>query len=217
MRNIVLVVEGQTEEKFVNDVLNPHFEGRAYFKPIIPITSRTKTGTRRGGAPWSGYAALVAGLLMNPGYDRVGVLMDLYGAPTDTPGRIPGGEGPAYALTVTRAVTESFPEPQRSRVRPHVLLHEFETLVLAAIASGATAAAPAASLRKLQAEIVKAGNHVESINGGENTSPSHRIRNVWEDYTKTVDGISLINEAGLPAVLERCPTFAAWLHEITTD
>jgi hypothetical protein len=50
----------------------------------------------------------------------------------------------------------------------------------------------------------------ENINGGERTSPSKRLLALEPEYGKTSTGISILREAGLAAVLDRCPVFAAW-------
>jgi len=50
----------------------------------------------------------------------------------------------------------------------------------------------------------------ENINGGERTSPSKRILALEPEYGKTSTGISILQEVGLAAVLDRCPVFAAW-------
>lgn len=89
---------------------------------------------------------------------------------------------------------------------PPTLPHEAETLVLAAFDAGARLLSPAA-LSALHRAIKEAGG-VEAANSGPGRSPSKRLLKADSHDSKTVTGPLLIQDAGLPAILERRPAFA---------
>ncbi|WP_366497594.1 DUF4276 family protein [Actinomyces sp. oral taxon 448] len=72
---------------------------------------------------------------------------------------------------------------------------------------------PARGLTRLRREIARAGGP-ERIDHGPSTAPSKRLLRADPGYLKTVTGPLLVAEAGLSAVLARCPTFAAWWEDL---
>ena len=54
LRQIAIVVEGQTEEAFVVQVLGPALGPDVHLQPIVTHTSRTAHGALRGGGGWRG-------------------------------------------------------------------------------------------------------------------------------------------------------------------
>ena len=72
---------------------------------------------------------------------------------------------------------------------------------------------PARGLTRLRREIARGGGP-ERIDHGPSTAPSKRLLRADPGYLKTVTGPLLVAEAGLSAVLARCPTFAAWWEDL---
>ena len=72
-KRVLVLVEGQTEERFVKDVLGPAFEAQGlYLRPTILTTSRLKDGTRfKGGVTsFARFESDVKRLLWSPGVQR---------------------------------------------------------------------------------------------------------------------------------------------------
>lgn len=204
MSQVAVVVEGQTEEAIVGSVLAPAAAAQGvYLRAIIVRTS----ATQRGGGHWKHYDRLLRGLLAQPHWARVGLMVDYYGYPQGAPGRSGGLSGEDARLALTDALTDSYTDP---RFWPLVVPHEVEALVLAALDAGAgDGILPTAGLRTLRQTVKDAGG-AERVNTGADRSPSKRLRRADPDYSKTVTGPLLIEDAGLPAILELCPTFASW-------
>lgn len=212
MKMIAVVVEGQTEEAFIKNVLNEYLASRGIFiTPTVPKTSSTPAGSHKGGAPWRRYHELSVTLAHEAHWDAVGILMDFYGVPRDIPGYSSTGSGTAYRDELLAAISADL---NTRRVLPHLILHEFETLVLAAIACGARASLTPAQREAIVHQIAECHDDVEAGNGARDTSPSHRLQAACDSYVKTATGISLLREAPFDDVLDRCPTFAGWLHEL---
>ena len=212
MKQVFILVEGQTEEVIVNDVLVPPARARGFvLTPTVVITSATPTGAHRGGGGWRQYDIRLRSLLGASHVHRIGLLIDYYQYPQGAPGYGIGGSGTQRQRDLMHALRTHYPD---SRFRPLVVLHEIEALVLAAIDAGqGDDLLPAKGLAGLQRDITRAGGP-EQVDHGPATSSSKRLRKADPNYIKTVTGPLLIAEAGLGPILNRCPTFAAWWQDL---
>ena len=209
MRQVCILVEGQTEEAIVKTLLIDAAEARAiYLIPIIMRTSLTPAGASRGGGSWKHYDRQLNDLLSQSHWDLVGLIIDYYGYPSGAPGfELPEAPGDQRQQQIVAALKEHYPDP---RFHPLVVLHEIKSLVLSAIrAGGGRGLLSEKTIEHLIRAIDDAGGP-EKINNGEKTSPSKRLLTLEPEYGKTSTGISILREVGLAAVLDRCPVFAAW-------
>ncbi|SDM31504.1 DUF4276 family protein [Actinomyces ruminicola] len=216
IRWVALLVEGQTEEAFANTVLAPTAESQGVsLTPMVVKTSATPTGSHKGGGGWQGYDRMLRNLLRQPHWRRVGLMIDYYGYPPGAPGQNGRRSDANDRHQLTEALTSHYVDPAAAdRFCPLIIKHEFESLVLAAIDGGAgDEIIPSQALRSLRAAIKLAGTP-EDVNNGAATSPSKRLKRAFPRYSKTVDGITLIQQVGLTAILERCPVFSAWWREL---
>lgn len=214
MRQIALLVEGQTEWALANQVLTPAAYSRNIsLTPIIVVTSATPGGAHRGGGHWKHYDAKLRMLFKESHWYKVGLLLDYYGCPQGTPGRNTASDGSSSEKqhAMVEAISHEYAEP---RFYPLVVLHEIEALVLAAIDAGhGEELIPAQGLTTLRRAIHEAGGP-EQVNDGPGTSPSKRLEQADPNYLKTVTGPRLVAAAGLTAILDRCPVFTAWWTEL---
>ena len=209
MRQVCILVEGQTEEAVVKTLLIDAAKARdIYLIPIIMRTSLTPAGASRGGGSWRHYDKQLNDLLSQSHWDVIGLMVDYYGYPSRAPGfELPEAPGDQRQSQIVAALKEHYPDP---RFHPLVVLHEIESLVLAAIRSGGgRGLLSEKTIEHLIRAIDDAGGP-EKINNGEKTSPSKRLLALEPEYGKTSTGISILQEVGLAAVLDRCPVFAAW-------
>ena len=209
MRQVCILVEGQTEEAVVKTLLIDAAKARdIYLIPIIMRTSLTPAGASRGGGSWKHYDRQLNDLLSQSHWDLVGLIIDYYGYPSGAPGfELPEAPGDQRQSQIVAALKEHYPDP---RFHPLVVLHEIKSLVLSAIrAGGGRGLLSEKTIEHLIRAIDDAGGP-EKINNGEKTSPSKRLLTLEPEYGKTSTGISILREVGLAAVLDRCPVFAAW-------
>ena len=209
MRQVCILVEGQTEEAVVKTLLIDAAKARdIYLIPIIMRTSLTPAGASRGGGSWKHYDRQLNDLLSQSHWDLVGLIIDYYGYPSGAPGfELPEAPGDQRQQQIVAALKEHYPDP---RFHPLVVLHEIKSLVLSAIrAGGGRGLLSEKTIEHLIRAIDDAGGP-EKINNGEKASPSKRLLALEPEYGKTSTGISILREVGLAAVLDRCPVFAAW-------
>jgi hypothetical protein len=218
--NLIVYVEGVSEEFFVNRQLRPHLQhhGWSGVKPIGVATSLDPNGKTGGLTNWPAVEQDLRDLFaqyQGPTH-RFTTLWDFYGTPDSFPGfalaraAAPGTDRAALAEA---ALSAHFHEP---RFLPYVQMYEFEALVLVAIDGlKEINAAHAAALDALKLQCEGTGNF-ESINDGPTTHPAKRIEAVLPDFLKTKedDGPIALRAVGLEAPRKWCPRFNQWLMRL---
>lgn len=209
---IVLLVEGQTEEAFVNRVLQPHIGvSNAYLTPIVVHTSRAADGSAsRGGGSWKHYDSFLRTLLSQPHWSMITTLVDYYGYPSDAPQCSCSGMHlqPACVEAREQAIQATLPSDQR--FVPFIALYEFETLVIAAGAGAADVLGNAEASKAFKRIVNENDGDAERINNSPATAPSKRVAETIEGYSKVRDGVAIIENV-LDSALIYTPRFDAWI------
>jgi hypothetical protein len=212
MIRVNAVVEGQTEETFVQECLARHFIGFD-----VALTPRRVEFGRKKGRIYRGglleYAKLRKDVVNWLNQDRnafVTTMVDLYALPDEFPGR---SEGAKIKDPYARAghLEAAFGEDIDSeRFIPHIQLHEFETFLFADISKLAGYYPGYASgIANLIADATRYESP-ELIDEGKHTAPSKRILKEVPVYHKVVAGSIVAMEIGLPCIRNKCPHFDAW-------
>lgn len=85
MTRIYLLVEGQTEEAFVNELLIPYYARLGHY--ITPIIVNTRRGHRGGVVSYAKAKPQIDRLCKQDTKAYVSTLFDLYALPDDLPGK----------------------------------------------------------------------------------------------------------------------------------
>ncbi|MCB0164710.1 MAG: DUF4276 family protein [Anaerolineae bacterium] len=212
MKRVLISVEGQTEETFIRDVLNNYFELLdIYLIPTLITTKVIKDGPNfKGGM--TNYGKIKRDLLrLLNDRDAVAVttMYDLYELPRDFPGY---NNRPPQPYDKVRHLEESFANDIGDhRFKPYLQLHEFETFLF--VAPDITAQELEFNSSQLGAitQIRTLFATPEEINDNPNTSPSKRIKNIYDSYDKTFDGPFVTSSVGLDQLRSACPHFDEWI------
>lgn len=213
-RKVIILVEGQTEESFVKEVLAPAMPAGLFLQPVIIATKRVNAGGKfKGGVPsYPKVRKEVLRLLEDTGAVRVTSMLDYYGLPTSFPGRAqPQGNTPAERVRSVEAAWEK--DISDPRFRPYLSLHEFEALLFAeptAIVRGF--ARP--ELEGELASIRSAFPTPEEINDNPDTAPSARLEALFPRYSKPFFGTLIARRIGLETMTSECPHFADWVQQL---
>lgn len=211
MTRIYLLVEGQTEEAFVNELLRPHYARQElYLIPIIAATSRTQKG---GITSYAKIRPQIEKLGRQDRSAHITTLFDLYALPTDFPGK----NDPAYPEHGSGHDKAAFIENAWAQdigwhnFIPNLLVHEFEALLFADTRhfSAWTDDATVQWLHDIRQKTAP-----EDINETPHTAPSKRIRALWRGYEKTFHGPLIACDIGLDNIRTACPHFHAWLSKM---
>ncbi len=215
MKELVVVVEGHSEERFVRRTLREHLPSRLVVRAIKPLTGKKPDGSAaRGGGDWTKWLGQVRLALSSKNPDLVVTTMfDLYGLPSNCP--VPRPAKPtgtkAFADALEGAMVKAIRDP---RFVPNILRHEFETLVLAALPELQEFLVPSVRkrLRFLRSLVDK--NTPEEINCGKETAPSKRLEKANIGFSKLLHGVPAVHAAGIPKLKEACPRFASWISKL---
>lgn len=216
-RGLVLV-EGQTEEQFVNACLAPYLlaKGLILERPTIVTTRRVAGGPNfKGGI--SGYGQVQRDLqrLLHDGHASViTTVLDYYALPKDFPGMRDRHAGsPRNRVEHVEAAWAAAVGDRR--FVPHLALHEFETWVYADpsrldpfMFDDDTAVIEAI------ATIAAGYPTPEDIDDGPMTAPSKRLRDAFAAYQKPLHGPLAVSAIGIDRIRAACPHFHQWLGRL---
>ncbi len=220
MPRLLLHVEGQTEETFVNEVLGDHLVGSDY--EIVSARLVGNPRMKRGGIrPWHGVKRDILRHLKEDRSAIAAIMVDYYGLPLDWPGR---AEAPSKASTsgkaefVESALRENITEEMGNRFDarrfvPLVMMHEFEALLFSDPDRFAHAIGKA-NLAQGFREIRQEFECPEDIDDSPVTAPSKRIENLFPGYEKPLSGVIAALEIGLQTMRSECPHFDEWLKRL---
>lgn len=215
MKKILILVEGQTEERFVKDIMNPTFLSRnCILIPTIVTTKIVKSGGRFKGG-WVSYASAkrdLQKLLGDTSTLCVTTMFDFYGMPDDFPNW--DCDGTCYQK-VEAAENVFSQDINNSKFIPYIQLHEFEGLLFTSpkVVSATLGRAKAEILQSIQ-RISNAFATPEEINEGDETHPSKRLTKLFPNYNKPVFGSIIAQRTGLDTIRKSCPHFNGWVTKL---
>ena len=225
MTRLLVHVEGETEETFVNEILAPHLYQSGFTNVSARLLGHARNRVRRGGIkPWPTVKDDILRHLKKDAACKATVMVDYYALPARGDGGWPGRDAPinltteAKGLRVENAIhaeiCAEFPvNPNECRFIPFVLMHEFEALLFSDCAKFATAVGKSALAQQLSA-IRDNFATPEDINDSPQTAPSKRIQDLIPNYEKLLFGFLAANEIGLETIRQQCPNFAKWLTRL---
>lgn len=225
MTRLLVHVEGETEESFVNAVLAPRLQGRGFSSVSARLLGNARQRDRRGGI--RGWPSVRTDVLRHLREDRgciATTMVDYYRLPEDGPGAWPGrgdivAHGvPGKAAAVENALAQDVGREMgsgfdRRRFVPYVVMHEFEALLFSDCGRfGAGIGRP--DLESRFQAIRDAFPNPEEIDDSPLTAPSKRVEELVPGYRKPLLGTLAALEIGLPRMREDCPGFAGWLGRL---
>ena len=222
---LLVHVEGETDEAFVNNVLGPHLYGHGYTSVAARIIGEARARARRGRIiPWlAARRNIVRHLRRDPTCAHT-TLVDYYAMPERGdrawPGRAQARIAPVAAKgeIVERAIVADLQRmiganADMRRFVPYVMVHEFEALLFCDCA----ALAEAVGVPALAADFLAVRNAFETpehIDDSPNTAPSKRIKQLCPTYRKRIDGPNAAQRIGIERMRDECEHFAGWLSRL---
>ncbi len=225
MRRLLVHVEGQTEETFVNEVLKEYLCRRGYSAVSARIVGNARLRHKRGGIrPWTAVCTEIVRHLKEDPACIATTMVDYYGLPQlgsrPWPGRNQSGRLPSEEKAsrveegmlrdVTAGLGSRF-DPRR--FVPFVVMHEFEALLFsdcAAFSRGIGRPSLEADFRSIRGQF----KTPEEINDSPDTAPSKRVLGLAPNYQKPLHGPLAALEIGLDCMRNECPGFHAWLQRL---
>jgi len=228
MSRLLLHVEGQTEETFVNDVLAPHLCDRGYDSVRARLVGNARQRDRRGGIrDWNAVRRDITNHLREDAGSFATTMVDYYGLPRSGqkawPGRARASTLP-FAEKAGAVEVELLEDIRREmggglepdRFVPYVMMHEFEALILS------DPRQLASQFDNCDEGIARLGTMVscfespEHVNDSTDTAPSKRIIREIPEYEgrKASAGPIVTERIGLSRLRSKCSHFAGWLDKL---
>jgi hypothetical protein len=222
-RVVIVICEGQTEQTFCNRILGPALFPWTNDGP--PPSGRLETRLiHQGQGGLTRYAKLerrVEVTLREPHGAAdvlVTTMIDLYGLPTDFPGRTkiakpPGGSARLYVDDLQQEFAKQIGD---HRFVPHISLHEFETLLFVNLTETAKALSLSDGLRDDLQRQADGFHEVEEINDEPDSAPSKRLIRACPAYegNKVLSGVKAAAAIGLDRLRSACPHFNDWVSRL---
>ena len=213
------VVEGQTEEAFVNRILIPHLADLDVWAFVRVVTTRrTRSRSFKGGLATYGQAKkdILTWMKEDGGTDaRFTTMFDLYALPADFP-RFNDAADVQDPFEKVRILEEALAEDISDyRFIPHLQLHEFEALLLSEPQSLNAQFDGTEAIQRL-ASMATQFESPEHIDDGVETAPSKRIISEIPGFgkLKASAGPLVAQRIGLPTMRRRCLHFGEWISKL---
>ena len=203
MTRAAVVVEGETEEEFVKQLLLPHLAEHGIL--VVPI----KPAGRGGNIHVDWLAPAIAKLSWD--FEAVTTLVDFYGFGRRQPGETVEELEARIDLTTGN---HSRREPHQVPRFAYVQRFEFEALLLSDPGSFGVlpelSASACTALDRVAAEFACP----EDINDNAATAPSKRIERHIVNYKKRLHGPAVAKAIGLAKIRSACPRFDHWVSRL---
>ena len=207
MKRLYIVVEGQTEQEFINSLLAPYLATRGILH-VTPIVIRTSRTGRGGFVNYEHLRNDVMRLLSTSKNDViVSTLVDFFRCP-----EVPNKERWArktnhadQANEMEKCIAEDIND---RRFLPYIQLHEFEALLFSSNVGFEDYFTD--KEQEKTAAIVAAYENPEDINTTPEGAPSKRLEAIREGYNKILEGNLIALSIGIDSILAKCPRFRAW-------
>ena len=213
---VVVLVEGPTEQRFVKQLLGPYMADLGvYLTPII----LDKPGEKGGDIKFARVKNDIGKHLKQRKDTWITLLVDYYGIREDWPGYAESKRQSTHtrkADIMNKATAEQvqrlFPEQSRKRrFIPYFSMYEIEALYFSDPACLAEKIGVAQ--RDVDAILRECGEP-EKINDHSSTAPSIRLEALSKRFKKTSTGIAIAKEIGIVKMRKACPIFDSWITSL---
>lgn len=217
-----ILCEGQTEERFVNEVLAPYLQQfQIYSKPILLLTSKKKNA--KGAMISYGQAKRDLGILIKRYKDNATekhlftTMFDFYALPDDFPGFKDSAQIFDKRARIACLEDALSADVGSSSFIPYLQLHEFEALLFANIGLLSIEYPRAKNQIQKLKDVAAHFKDPEMINDSPETAPSKRIINALNTeyhYNKVKSGPAITALIGIEQLMEKCVHFKSWIEKI---
>ncbi|MFY9260474.1 MAG: DUF4276 family protein [Gallionella sp.] len=222
MLEVIIFVEGKTEEKFIKEMIAPLFYPQQVF--LKPKQLKTSQESEGGALTFDRLKFNARNKLRENPKAILTTFMDLYKLDTDFPNFEQSKGKPdvysrvEYLENALHQAIVQYVDCSPERFIPYIQPYEFEGLLfsdvnaLVSVVSGGQAA-----FKKLQ-KIRDDFPSPEHINDSYETKPSERLKNVFKaeypKYKKTTHGPLAARKITLPVIEQHCLHFHQWMDKL---
>jgi hypothetical protein len=218
-----IIVEGQTEEMFVNRLIREPLSRFNICTDASCITTKRVLDrpdiTYKGGL--SKYEKARGDIQRWLNKDKrafLTTMFDLYGLPENFP-KMDEARKYSNPYKKVEIIENGFADDiNNANFIPYIQLHEFEGLLFSDVEiinyclSSLSSRSYLSELRKIRSQF----KTPEEINNNIETAPSKRLLKICDFYQKMSLGIMIAEEIGLEKIRVECPHFADWFTKLVS-
>lgn len=211
---LIIVVEGKTEEEFVNELLRPYFYSFGLYN-VTAIKIQTSKGFKGGFVNYQHLKRDILRLLHEPN-TLVTTFVDYFRIPTNLPNydnciKLSQVGDRIVCLEASMKSDIGY----QDRFIPYIQQHEFESLLFTKSESFSTYYD--SKIVSAIEKIAEQYDNPEDINDNPNTAPSKRLLSIITNYKKVTDGNLIALETGIEQILAKCPRFCTWIEKLQSE
>ena len=214
MPRLVFIVEGECEQRFINEHLIKYL---SYKFPGISmhaqkITTNRKKHVKGGNIDYTLFKNELQRTVAQGGV-MVTTFLDFFRLPSDYPGytrdaNLINDVENAIRMDCGDVVSAEF-------FLPYIQKYEFETLLFANCSGFAGIVDEKQQQKILDIVQDKKFSTPEDINGGQETAPSKRLLTIF-NYRKVLDSALVLKDVDIEDLRSRCPRFDLWVSKLET-
>lgn len=210
MKRLIIIVEGQTEEEFVNQVIAPYFSTKGILS-VVPIKIATSS-TSKGG--FVNYQHLKNDVLkrIRESDIIISTFVDYFRIPTSIP-NYPAcqrlGNIDDRIACLERAIATDINYPN---FISYIQKHEFEALLFSSNVGFENLYDEDVISETVR--VIAEYHNPEDINSRPEYAPSKRLISIMGSYEKVFEGNMIALEVGIDTILEKCPRFKGWVESL---
>ena len=212
-KRMVILVEGESELRFVQQMMIPRLYGvakKGWSIESCKIISNRKLNKKGGNVNYD-YLCNDVARFAAQGCLVITTFLDFFRLPNNFPGYT-NDANCFHEIEKEMGADLRRKIPELQLFIPYIQKHEFEALLFSSMDGFEYLIDDESQLEKIK-EIVGNYPNPEDINGGASTAPSKRLLDIF-NYNKAADSVDMLEINGLDVILTKCPRFAAWFSRL---
>jgi len=216
MGRVIIIAEGQTEEKFVKEIMTPYFHRKGVYgglEVMIIPTKTTASGKRHKGGDITSDKVIEWSKKLLRSKATVTTFLDYYGIDSNFIG-YKESLLKNNILEKKECIENALKnEITSSKFKPYIQMYEFEGLLFSDVDEFEWIDLDKSMIPPLKAEV-ESFETPEHVNNSQQTAPSKRIEKYYPQYGKVIDGNLIADVIGIEKIKEKCPLFKGWIEMI---
>jgi len=215
MKRLIIIVEGQTEEEFVNASLRNYLKDKGLYS-ISAIKIQTSKGFKGGFIKYAHLKNDIQKILREANV-IVSTFLDFFRIPVSVPNYLDMDKFPNIDDKIDILLKGMGNDINDSLFIPYIQKFEFEALLFSSNL-GFEEMYDEPKITQATQNIIDNYGNPEEINNHPNTAPSKRLIKILaengEKYDKIIEGNLIAETIGMETIIEKCPRFKTWLEMI---
>ncbi len=208
----IIIVEGDSEESFVNEILLPYFQQFGVYD-VRATRITTRKGYKGGFVNYHHLANDINRVLKGEKEVVVSTFVDFFRLPKKN---FPNSQE-CFSYKTSDSIIDCLEDAMAGNINdnrfvPYIQKHELEALLFASN-KGFEEFFTEETFLKTK-EVVETYSTPEDINTAPEGAPSKRLLKINPEYDKKTYTSLIADAVGIETILQKCPRFNAWVQKL---